>query len=135
MAIVKLLRYLRPAGLELGDEGGVLGGGHALREDVKNLGQIGFEQGAALEPEGGKDATSKDAICGLVHARVLAVTEFEPIDLLVADAPHQVLLDAVSPVDLELGVEVETHGAGGHFGEQFRAADDVIVFDARSASA
>ena len=96
-------------------------------DHLERAGQIAPQQRGGVEPQSGKDQAVHDAAVIGFQPLVAAAAEHEPVDLLIENAPHDVLLDSVAAVRIQFGIQIVAGHAGRHFRDEFGGRLDVIV--------
>jgi hypothetical protein len=77
----------------------VFGRLYALLDDSEDSRQVTAKKGDRVEPETRENRAPQDSVRARRQPVVSSLVEYEPIDLLVEDAPDQVLTDAVAPIN------------------------------------
>ena len=109
--------------------------GQAVLENCLHAWGVAAHQGRRIEPEARKNLASIET--GVVNGRAneFAVSQDEPIDLLIEHAPDDVFLHAIPAIDIKLGVEVVTGAARSHLSDElWRSFKVVISGDSRLAA-
>src|SRR5262245_7715580 len=98
-----------------------------LLEHLVNPDQVAADEGMGVQPQAGKSFASQETLPAERQRLVFAVAKHVPGNCLLGHTPDQVLANFVSPIDLELGFQVEARRAGGHFRRQLRRTGNTVI--------
>lgn len=105
-----------------------------MTEGGEEAGEVAIQERGNIETEARELCAFDDPGGVRLAADVLAVAEFEPVQLAVEEAQHDVIADARAAVDGLLGMEVAGDRAGSDFNHQLGRAIEVAGVGAGRAA-